>query len=366
MTLKRLLAYHSVENIGIIALGLGTEFWDWPGRFRRWRSSALAADAARAQPRDLQEPAFMGLARSSTLLRNQQSRASGRVNRARWTGITFLIGSAAISALPPFNGFISEFYIYFAGVRGLGTATPGPVILAVCLLASLALIGGLALACFAKAFGIVFLGEPRSDLAHKAHDPGWMMRLPMLLLTLLCLLVGLLAPLTLYLVFPPVIALAGLLAIFDSTPSSSRSRCPSSQFLLALLLAARLVPSDPPLLPRGRQESRAGTWDCGYLKPSARMQYTASSFAAPITGLFQRLLCIRKRGKPVEGYFPPPPVSIPTLLTPRRKGFRPLFRLAERLIAPLRKLQHGNLNGYLLYIAVTLIALLVWKTVVAR
>lgn len=368
--LKRLLAYHSVENIGIIALGLGTGVlglaWQIPALAILGFGGGLLHVLNHAIFKSL---LFMGA--GSVIHSCGTSNIEllgGVIKRARWTGITFLIGSAAISALPPFNGFISEFYIYFAGVRGLGAATPGPVILAVCLLASLALIGGLALACFAKAFGIVFLGEPRSDLAHKAHDPGWMMRLPMLLLSLLCLLIGLLAPLTLYLVFPPVIAMAGLPAIFDSTPFQLTQSLSIIAFLLALLLGGaawfHLIRRS---LPRGRQESRAGTWDCGYLKPSARMQYTASSFAAPITGMFQRLLCIRKRGKPVEGYFPASASFHSDTPDAAKEGlFAPLFRLAERLIAPLRKLQHGNLNGYLLYIAVTLIALLVWKTVVAR
>lgn len=368
--LKRLLAYHSVENIGIIALGLGAGVLGLA-----WRIPALAIlGFGGGLLHVLNHAVFKsllffgaGAVIHSTGTRNLEE-LGGVIKRARWTGFTFLIGSAAISGLPPFNGFISEFYIYFAGIRGLGAATPGPVILAVCLLTGLALIGGLALACFAKAFGIVFLGEPRSDLAKAAHDPGGMMRLPLQLLSLLCGFIGLLAPLTLGLVLPPVQALAGAQISLDPTPSLLAQSLAVIALLLALLLIlAAWLYLVRRALPRGRREALAGTWDCGYARPTARMQYTASSFAAPITGLFQRLLGTRNQGTPVRGYFPASAsFHSDTPDAARERLFAPIFNLASRLIAPLRKLQHGNLNGYLIHIAVTLIVLLVWKALVSR
>ena len=114
------------------------------------------------------------------------------------TGATFLIGAAAISGLPPLNGFVSEFLIYLGAMAGLGSQAhiaPAWPLMSVLVVGGLALIGGLAAACFTKAFGIVFLGEPRSDEAAHAHEAGAAMRWPMVVLAGLCVLIGLAAPL---------------------------------------------------------------------------------------------------------------------------------------------------------------------------
>ena len=106
----------------------------------------------------------------------------GLLKRMPWTAATFLIGAVAISGLPPLNGFVSEFLIFFGAFKG-GISTAGEIAVPLlALIAGLALIGGLAVACFTKAFGIVFLGEPRSEHVAHAHEAGWTMRLPMLVL----------------------------------------------------------------------------------------------------------------------------------------------------------------------------------------
>ena len=118
----------------------------------------------------------------------------GLLKRMPWTAATFLIGAVAISGLPPLNGFVSEFLIFLGAFKG-GISTTGAIAVPLlALIAGLALIGGLAVACFTKAFGIVFLGEPRSEHVSHAHEAGWTMRLPMLVLAAGCVLIGLLAP----------------------------------------------------------------------------------------------------------------------------------------------------------------------------
>jgi hypothetical protein len=115
-------------------------------------------------------------------------------------------------------------------------------------------------------------------------------------------------------------------------------------------------------LPLGNQETTTGTWDCGYAAPTAKMQYTASSYADPLTELFQPLLDTDKTVEAVEGYFPSKAsFHSHTPDAAREKLFAPIFNLVSRVITPIRKVQHGNLNGYLLYIAITLVALLIWK-----
>lgn len=129
--------------------------------------------------------------------------------------------------------------------------------------------------------------------------------------------------------------------------------------LLALAALLFLVRRN---LPRGREESSTGTWDCGYARPTARMQYTATSFAQPLTDLFRLVLGTRKPGNPPLGFFPKDSTfKTETPDAARERFFAPLFRAIDRGVAPLRRMQHGRVHGYLLYIAIVLILLLIWK-----
>lgn len=364
--LKRLLAYHSVENIGIITLGLGAGVlglvWKLPALVLLGFGGGLLHVLNHAIFKSL---LFFGAGSviHACGTRNIED-LGGLFKTARITGLCFLTGAAAISGLPPFNGFVSEFYIYFAGISSIGSGAPGPVILAALLMASLALIGGLALACFAKAFGIVFLGEARTERAAKAHEGSWQMRMPMLVLSALCVLIGLLAPLTVYLINPAVTMLAGT----EAPPAKVQGDLVRALGYIVLLLSMLILLFIlgyllRQMLRKVHPDGHAGTWDCGYAAPDARMQYTASSFAGPITTLFAALLGTQSKGRKVEGYFPESASyhsETPDMATD--KLYAPLFRLFDRLVAPIRRVQHGNLNGYLLYIAITLVLLLVWKT----
>ena len=115
-------------------------------------------------------------------------------------------------------------------------------------------------------------------------------------------------------------------------------------------------------LPRGQEETATGTWDCGYARPTARMQYTASSFAQPLTDLFQIFLRTRERGNAVRGFFPPEATfGTETPDAARERLFAPLFHAIDRAVAPIRRMQHGRVHEYLLYIAIVLVILLIWK-----
>ncbi|HPT72622.1 MAG TPA: hypothetical protein PLE74_10120, partial [Candidatus Cloacimonadota bacterium] len=121
------------------------------------------------------------------------------------------------------------------------------------------------------------------------------------------------------------------------------------------------------LLPRAKTIAATGTWDCGYAKPTSRMQYTASSFAQPITNLFKSILGTEEKSRKVEGYFPrESEFESHTQDIFRRRMFEPFFKLVSKWVSPFRRIQHGNLHGYLLYIALTLIILLIWKVGFAR
>ncbi len=362
--LKRLLAYHSVENIGIIALGLGVGLLGWSTGSTFLMVTGFGGGLLHVINHALFKGLlFLGagavLHATGTL---DLERLGGLSKRMPQTSFAFLVGAVAICGLPPLNGFVSEFLVYVGAFRGAGASSPAVVVPALAVLAGLALIGGLAAACFTKAYGIVFLGEPRTQV--EAHDPGPAMRLPMLALAAACGLLGLGAPLV-------VPRLGGVVATVTGLPLSdvapllvepARWLTVSSVASLALLgLVGALALLRRRLLSR-RVVGQAGTWDCGYVAPTARMQYTASSFAQPLLRLFQRALHTRVHLKAPETLFPSE-ASLETH-TPDLASeslFRPLFAGLEGALARLRALQQGRVQVYVLYIVLTISALLLWK-----
>ncbi len=364
--IKRLLAYHSVENIGIITIGLGVGVlgvsWNIPALILFGFGGGLLHVLNHAIFKSLLFFGAGAVAHSTGTRDIEQ--LGGLIKRMRWTGTTFLIGSAAIAGLPPLNGFISEFYIYLAGISGIQSALPGPIILAACVLVGLALIGGLAVACFTKAFGIIFLGEQRIEYSEHVHEVDGMMKYPMAILAISCILIGLFAPLTINWILPPVQTLASssVYGFVNPTLGMITILTKISIFFIAVFLLAGLIYLFRKALPRAKQIGITGTWDCGYAKPTSRMQYTASSYAQPLASLFKIVLSTKKEGKEIEGYFPAKSTfhtDTPDVM--KKQLFEPLFKLVAKWISPFRKLQHGNLHGYLLYLALTLIILLIWK-----
>jgi hydrogenase-4 component B len=365
--LKRLLAYHSVENIGIIALGLGLGMLGWSTG-----NAALAAIGfAGALLHTLNHAVFKGLLflAAGSVLHATHTRdmdqLGGLMRRMPFTGTFFLIGAAAISGLPPLNGFVSEFLIYLASLREVSSdAAPVAIRLAgILAMVSLALIGGLACACFVKATGTVFLGEPRSVKAENAHEQSASMLFPMGVLGGLCLLIGLAAPFVLGAAWNAI----RLFPFAESLPTDALSQTArlltwisagGGILLLIVLLLALLRKA----LLAGKPLSKAGTWDCGYVAPSARMQYSCSSFADPLLTLFWSVLRTQKHLHAPNGLFPKE-ASLHTHTGDvfRSALFRPVFWVVEVLARRLRPLQHGQIQVYVLYLALTLLILLVWK-----
>ncbi len=365
--LKRLLAYHSVENIGIIALGIGAGLlglaWNQPILVVLGFGGGILHVLNHAVFKSL---LFLG---AGAVVHSTHTRdidhLGGLIKSMKWTGVTFLVASAAISGLPPFNGFVSEFLIYMSGFSGVRADASHTVLLAIGIGGGLALIGGLAAACFAKAFGIVFLGEPRSSHAAEAREVGPTMRWPMAVLAAICLGIGLLAPLALKMVLPAVQVMADARSVDISGVLTAGVMGGLSGITYAaagLLALAAVLFFIRRRLPRGREETATGTWDCGYARPTARMQYTASSFAQPLTDLFQIFLRTHRRGNAVHGFFPGEATfGTETPDAARERLFAPLFRAIDRCVAPIRRMQHGRVHEYLLYIAIVLVLLLIWK-----
>ncbi len=364
--IKRLLAYHSVENIGIITLGLGVGYLG----LSRGSAAIAALGFAGALLHVLNHAVFKGLLflGAGSVLHGTGTgdidHLGGLYKRMPWTGVCFLVGAAAISGLPPLNGFASEFLIYFGAFSGVVSASPSAVVFGLAVIAGLALIGGLAAACFAKAFGIIFLGEPRSEHAAHAHEANGLMRGPMAVLAACCVLVGFLAPLAVRAVIPAVGVLMPQYATTldaDIAPALIPLGWVSAAFAAFAALVALLIALRSGLL-SGRTVGAAGTWDCGYARPTARMQYTASSFAQPLVRVFSGLVGTRNQEKRPEGVFPADASFASDTPDPlRRRLYDPLFTHTLALLTHLRGAQHGRVQLYVLYIALTLIALLVFS-----
>ena len=364
--LKRLLAYHSVENIGIIALGLGVALLGLsnfsPTLIVLGFGGGLLHVANHALFKGL---LFLG---AGAVLHGTGTREidhlGGLLKKMPWTAFTFLIGAVAISGLPPLNGFVSEFLIFLGAFGGGISLNPRAAVPLLGLIAGLALIGGLAAACFTKAFGIVFLGQPRSQYGQHVHEAGWAMRVPMLVLAASCVLIGLLAPNVVSILQPIVQQVSGLPAdiVHENLGRAAgplRLVATVGIALLTLILTLALLRRS---LLVNRKVEEAATWGCGYALPSARMQYTASSFAQPLTDLFKPLLGTKINISTPREYFP----SDGSLKTEtpdvfREKIYRPTFTHVSYGLSRLRWLQQGSVQLYVLYIAVTLLALLVWK-----
>jgi hydrogenase-4 component B len=364
--LKRLLAYHSVENIGIIALGLGAGLLGIsegsPALVVLGFGGGLLHVANHAVFKSL---LFLG---AGAVLHGTGTREidhlGGLLKRMPWTAFTFLVGAVAISGLPPLNGFVSEFLIYLGAFGGGISFKAGAAVPLFGLIAGLALIGGLAAACFTKAFGIVFLGQPRTKHGQHAHEAGWLMRMPMLLLAASCVLIGLFAPIALSILQPVVQQVSGFPA--NVIHENLASAAGPLRFVAAIGAALLALVGFLALLRRtllvNRKVEEGITWGCGYALPTARMQYTASSFAQPLTDLFKPLLGTKTNVSAPSGYFPSDAaLKTETLDMFSEKIYRPVFTQIGAGLSRLRWLQQGNVQLYVLYIALTLLLLLVWK-----
>ncbi|MBN2582432.1 MAG: hypothetical protein JXL80_05140 [Planctomycetes bacterium] len=364
--LKRLLAYHSVENIGIIALGLGLGVlgtaYGAPVVATLGFTGALLHVVNHALFKGL---LFLGagsvLHASGT---TEIDRLGGLIKHMPRTALAFLVGAVAICGLPPLNGFISELLIFLGALRGVQAGDPVMGATAAVVIAGLALIGGLAIACFTKAFGVIFLGEPRSSDAAAAREVAWPMTIPMVVLALGCLVIGMTAP---WLIGG---VLAEPLAVVNPAPSGAPADLGAAVVPLGgvIVVAATLTTLVVVLtivrrrLLRGRTIGETGTWDCGYLRPAARMQYTASSFAQPLVELFRNILRPKREATPITDLFPTSgrlSTHAGDLFTDRL--IAPVFRRVRGALGRFRWIQHGRVQLYVLYIAITLLVLLIWK-----
>ena len=303
--LKRLLAFHSVENIGIILIGAGLAMILWR---REDAGGALATVALTAALlHTVNHASFKGLlflaagsVLASTQLRNMEE-LGGLARRMPWTAGLFLLGAVAISGLPPLNGFVSE-WLTFQALLGGASRFHGPAGLVIVFSAAmLALTAGLAAACFAKAFGVTFLGRARTREAERATEAPRSMIAGMIWLAALCVALGVAPGYAMRLLDAPtaellhgpaasaVVTARGPLVLSTAPTSFGSDATAISMTLVAALLVALTAAAW--VLRRGLRrasERTAPTWTCG-ISPTARFDYTATAFAKPLRLIFAAL-----------------------------------------------------------------------------
>lgn len=362
--IKKLLAYHSIENIGIIALGIGMGLM---GKAAHQDPIALIGYAG-ALLHVFNHAVFKGLLflSAGSAIRStgtgEIDEMGGLLKCLPWTGHLFLVGALSICGLPLFNGFVSEWFIYRALFDGVIHLNRSGALLAVMAVASLALISGLAAACFAKAFGVIFLGKNRSHREEiYKENPAGMWR-PMVFLAAICVWIGL---------FPKTIVSFSLtsahfLAAHPSMPGETGLLLQPMLFMtkvfyvffliLGLMVLCRVFSA-------GRtSERRAQTWACGVASLSGRMQYTASSFAEPILRFFKSAASFKVHSAMSGSYFPTRlELSSKVTDAPEHFVFRPVYVALRKFSKILLKLQSGQTPQYLLYILLAVVGLLVWK-----
>jgi hydrogenase-4 component B len=352
--LKRLLAYHSVENIGIILMGLGFAILAMEAGRPDWGMLALAGGMLHVWNHGLFK-ALLFLGAGAVLHATgtrEMSRLGGLARSMPWTAGLFALGSVAICGLPPLNGFVSEWLIY-CGLFGASHALNATSLLAVSAAVLLAVTGALALACFVKVCGVVFLGAPRSARAAQAHECGPGMRAGMVLLAAGCTTIGLFPAL-----FWPVLARVGLawsgVATAHQAPRSLLTLSGAHLLIALLAMVAGLLCIR---MLRGRIV-RAATWDCGFAAPTARMQYSAGSFADITTGWFTWILRPRTHEIRPTTFFPhsaldeshTPETVLEHLVVPAATRI-------NRLSDWVRGFQHGRVQSYIAYIGAAILVL---------
>jgi len=297
--IKRILAYSTIENVGVIFIGLGLSLAFKADNFNAAAVLALAAALFHAFNHSLFKSLMFfgsGAVLTQTGERNLE-KLGGLIHRLPITAVALLAGCAAISALPPFNGFVSEWLTFQAILLSPELPQWGLKLFVPAVGALLALAVALAGACFVRLYGIAFLGRPRSQAAAQAHEADRLSTGVMLGLAALCLIVGILPGFVIDAMAPVTQSLLGghlpqqsSVAWLSLVPISKARG--SYNGLLVFLFIAMSASFAAYFIHRlaSRATRRAPIWDCGFPDQSSAMQYTAGSFSQPIRRVFGTLL----------------------------------------------------------------------------
>ena len=372
--LKRLLAYHSVENIGIILIGIGLAMIFTSFKLPLMAALALIAGLYHTMNHAMFKGLlFMGAGAvlHATNERNMEE-MGGLIHHMPWTAALFLVGCIAISGLPPFNGFVSEWLTFQAFLLSPSLPSPLMKLLIPMGAALLALTAALAAACFVKAFGVTFLGHWRGHHTLHIHEADWFMRVGMIMAAALCLCFGILPTLVIdwmdnvpeQLVGTRIGTTAGAFGWMWLTPVA-QERASYSGPLVFLVTLSVIVIAYLLLHVRAGSIKRVPLWDCGFAKVTPRMQYTATAFSMPIRRIFGFLFSIREQVRlnpqaPHRAF----PLRMHYYLRVRDRFwywlYKPIVDISFWISRKAGRLQQGRIQTYLIYSFVTVIVLLIF------
>jgi hydrogenase-4 component B len=367
--LKRLLAYHTVENIGIVYIGLGLALAFKAAGMELAAALALTAGLFHVFNHSVFKSLLFfgtGSVLNATGERDMEH-LGGLIHRMPQTAFVFLIGCVAISALPPLNGFVSEWLTFQAILLSPHLASWGLKFMVPAVGALLALSAALAAACFVKAFCVSFLGRPRTPAAANARETERESLAAMFFLAALCLIAGVFPGIFLDALAPVAHALVGAtmphqsgLAWLTIVPiAESRSSYNGLLVFVFIAISGGLAAFAIHRLASDRLR-RAPAWDCGYPDPSPATQYTASSFAQPIRRVYGTLV-FRARE---HGEMPPPGSLAPARFTADIRdliwdyGYAPVARVVGYSADRLNIMQFLTIRRYLMLVFAALVLLL--------
>ncbi|HEY5509536.1 MAG TPA: proton-conducting transporter membrane subunit [Prolixibacteraceae bacterium] len=359
---KKMLAYCTIENIGIIGIGIGIGLMgignNAPLMYYLGFGGALLHVLNHSLFKSLLFYAAGSIYQQSHT--QNMENLGGLIKSMPKTAVIFLVGALAIGGLPPFNGFISEFLIYSGLIEGIHTSNISQIILLVLSLAGLSFIGGLSVLTFTKAFGTIFLGQPRTILHHKPREVMPLMLIPQYLIIGVMLSVAFL-PQVYMKIIGKMLALINpmhpeqtiLTGIYETTAHISLY----SLLLSGMVAATWIVRS---LVLKNRLKRTVSTWGCGYVAPSSRQQYTGKSFSKPLGKIFNTLLIENKQFKELDR----------GEIFPGKKNYISHYQdfFEHNLIKPITErlvfsanyfsfVQNGRIQSYVLYGLVFILAM---------
>jgi hydrogenase-4 component B len=368
--LKRLLAYHTVENIGIIFIGLGLALAFEASGLRAAAALAFTAAIFHVFNHSLfKSLLFMG---SGAVLNATGERdmehLGGLIHRMPVTAVAFLAGCIAISALPPFNGFVSEWLTFQAILLSPQLPQWVPRLLVPAVGATLACSAALAAACFVKAFGMTFLGRPRSKAASGAAETDRWSQIAMLTLALLCLLAGILPGFVIdslgavtQMAVGARLAPQSALAWLRIVPIDLHRSAYSGLFVFVMILLAAATTAFAVRRFASHAVRRSPPWDCGFPDASPATQYTAGSFAQPIRRVFGSVVF---RAREHVAMPKPGDTAVARLRVELRDTvwdalYAPIIRLVEATAERLNRMQFLTIRNYLTLVFAALVTLLI-------
>lgn len=363
---KRVLAYSSIENMGLICLAMGVSLWGWASDDRTLAVIGMTAALLHIWNHALMKGLMFfgaGSVLHATHTKDME-KLGGLMKTMPYTASMMTVGAVAIAALPPMNGFVSKWLIYM-GLLKWGFATNDSRSLAALFAVGLlALIGGLTAVSFVRMIGIVMLGSPRSETARTAHESSFWLIMPMAFLVVLCFGSAL---------FPLIVAAAvaaPLDQILGRGAAQTFLELEATDIPLAMIgnLNMSIVIGGAALALvwalRLRQSVRVNqpTWGCGYVEPTPRMQYTGRSFGEMMADhLLPRFLRPRIVQHAPRGLFPSKSEFGTEYLDPvRHKIYEPFFYGCADKFSALRILQQGKVHVYLIYILLVVVGTLTW------